>query len=1220
MPALLGSDCCHVLLHALAVAADANPAAAAVTVTGVLSGSSGLPAVLGGSSAGVDAGDAAGSCHVVVAAPQQASLAWQLLRMICAQCTQASRNAVTRNKLRSQQSSGSDSDGGSEQPVPSAAAAGAAEKRHKASSLVQPQQVLRVVQAYAEHIPSVAPLVPRLLGSLHVLLCQAALVTQQQQQQQQQVHVQSAAMAAEAAAAGSSSSSSYSMVVQLLHRAPSIPSLRGLAQKLSPHWESMRSQLAIGPPPQQPPQQQFSATHRASSSSSNGSSSGNSGGRCQGLAWQLPTCAYVVLSVALAVQNSGLGPGGIELSSSLDQLHDEFSEAEGYHGELSIVLAAARMAAAVLHVLLPALLGSSSSSSVRTPEQQQQQGEAAAAVPPHCSSSSSSCIKEAPIALQGVVECSLATLQALMLLTRHLQAGLGAGINSGRSLLSCGVADCKTAEEAAAVKAAQAAAAGLAAALDSRLCGLLEHVVSAWSAAESAGSEEASCKVDSSSATSHPCNNSSGSSSSSGSSATSVQAALQHQLQQEIRCWAAAALAACYGQLGANSSQGQLLAAAQQPGAIRANTELQLADGGAAIAVHAAVLAAGCPVLGQQLQQQQQGRVAGAQLHSELHASSPLPGGKLRVKLSAAVDRAALQAALNYVYTGAAAIPEASLTAQLIAAGASKPKQQQQQQGCTVQQLQEDGQQQLAGLARLAKKLQLQLLAALCRQVTPSPGVQLQLLHPQLRSLLPQQLLLLEMPQWGVVTQQQQQQCCEEQDRACHCRSVVGVREDGDSRERAAALEAGTASDVVHQGSAELELKAAAAAPAGEMRDSSSSTCCSSSSIGRQNCGHHLLCTEAPYNQAEGCGMNVKDTSDASSTGIVGNVGSMPSTHSSSSAYLGTLARCMESDSTPAAVYVTSKQQQQQLADTEGSSQGAAAAVPVVQAAADLGYADVVLAAPVVLQVVPSTQQQQQQQQQHCEAVLALLPAHQVLLSGCGYFEALFSQRWHRSQGWQGGFQDSCSSSSAGNGIVHDAAADGGNSADGSHGSSSSSDCSCKATVGIAAAHDSSSSSSEVQAMRRLQLVLVPEADIHVAAALQHWLYTGELQIALPPHTAASCHRPQEQQLQGGSVTKQLQQQQQRGLVQLNGCSPACHACRTLLRLWRCADLLLLTALQEQSLAALEAAVAQLLPCECCVVLLQDCCLLGVPPAADCVIAGLLSRFGEWYNWQQRNS
>jgi hypothetical protein len=1218
MPALLGSDCCHVLLHALAVAAEANPVTAtAVTGTGVVSSSSVLPAVPGGSSNGVDAGDAASSCRVIVAAPQQASLAWQLLRMICAQCTQASRSAVTRSHMRSQQSSGSDSDGGTEQSTSSsaAAAAGASEKRHKpSSSLVQPQQVLRVVQAYAEHIPSVAPLVPRLLGSLHVLLCQAALVTQQQQTQQLQV-----------ASAANSSSSSYSMVIQLLHRVNSIPSLRGLAQKLSPLWESMSSQLAIGPQQQQ---QQVnvtaaSSTHRrSSSSSSNGSSSSSGSGRSQGLAWQLPTCAYVVLSVALAVESGDVGPGGIDLPSSFDQLHDGVGELEGYQGELSIVLAAARMAAAALHVLLPALLGgtSSNSSSVYTHGQQQRQGEAAAAVPSHSGSSSSSSAKEAPIALQGVVEGSLATLQALVLLTRHLQAGLGASINSSSSLLSWSLADCKTPEEAAAAKAAQAAAAGLAAALDSRLCGLLEQVVSAWAAAESTCSEDA-CKLDvaSPSAAYHLCSNSSSSSSnnSSGSAATSVQAALQHHLQQEIRCWAAVALAACYGQLGANSSQGQLLAAARQPGAIRADTELQLADGGAAIPVHAAVLAAGCPVLGKQLHQQQQQRigVAGAQLHSELHTRSPLQGGKMTVKLSAAVDRAALQAALQYVYTGAAAIPEAGLAAQLTAAVASKPKQQQ-QQGCEVQELQEDGQQQLAGLGRLAKKLQLQLLAALCRQVTPSPGVQLQLLHPQLRSLLPQQLLLLEMAQCGGVTQQQQQQqSCEVQDQACHCRRGVSVEDGGSSRGCAVASEAGTAAGVIRSGSAELELMAATAAPAGALRHSSSN--CSSDSFGREHCGHHLLCTDGDCHQPERGELDVKQSSNDSSTGIGGSAGSMPSAHSRSSAYLGMLARCMESDSTPAAVYVTIQQQQQQQQLDGSSVVVTGAAAPVVQAAADVGYADVMLAAPAVLQT-SGTQQQQQQQQQ----VLALLPAHQVLLSGCGYFEALFSQRWHRS-GWQEPWQDS-SSSSASSSSIHDAAADDSNLEIGSH---------------------SSSNSNEVQTMRRLQVVLVPEADIHIAAALQHWLYTGELQIALQPHAAGSyCgtrgHSSHQQQLQEVSVTQQQQlqevsvtqqqqqrdgvtqqqqqQQQQPQLVQLNGCSPACHACRTLLRLWRCADLLLLPALQEQSLAALEAAVAQLLPCACCVVLLQDCCLLGVAPAADCAITGLLARSGEWYNCRQR--
>jgi hypothetical protein len=313
----------------------------------------------------------------------------------------------------------------------------------------------------------------------------------------------------------------------------------------------------------------------------------------------------------------------------------------------------------------------------------------------------------------------------------------------------------------------------------------------------------------------------------------------------------------------------------------------------------------------------------------------------------------------------------------------------------------------------------------------------------------------------------------------------------------------------------------------------------------------------------------------------------------------------MESDSTPAAVYISSEQQhQQQLDGCDVILAGAAAAVPFAQAAADLGYADVLLAAPAILQPPGKKQRQQQQQQE----VLALLPAHQVLLSGCGYFEALFSQRWHRS-GWQEPLQDSSSSADA--------------------------------AAGVTTAAGGSSSSSGVQQLPRLPVVLVPEADIHVAAALQHWLYTGELQISLPLHAAASysgacCHlkhqqqhqHQQEQQQQevsmlqpqqqpaviaqlNGCVQQQQQQQQEMGVLQLNGCSPACHACRTLLRLWRCADLLLLPALQQQCLAALEAAVSQLLPCGCCVVLLQDCCQLGVAPAADGIVAGLLTRFGK---------
>jgi hypothetical protein len=283
----------------------------------------------------------------------------------------------------------------------------------------------------------------------------------------------------------------------------------------------------------------------------------------------------------------------------------------------------------------------------------------------------------------------------------------------------------------------------------------------------------------------------------------------------------------------------------------------------------------------------------------------------------------------------------------------------------------------------------------------------------------------------------------------------------------------------------------------------------------------------------------------------------------------------MQEGAVPAAVYICSEHQQQQQQCSLAASSAGAVARPVVHAG-DIGYADVLLAAPAVVEqqhtMSYSAFQQQQQQQQQTE-VLALLPAHQVLLSGCGYFEALFSQRWHRS-----GYQpeprlDSNSDSSS----MDEARSE-------------------------LASSPNSSSSKAAQSIRRLQVVLVPEADIHVAAALQHWLYTGELQIELPQRTTAAVVPQQQQQVeQGGMQT-----------VQLNGCSPVCHTCRTLLRLWRCADLLLLPQLQEQCLAAVEVAAVQLLPCCCCLTLLQDCCQLGVPPAADYIISGLLARFGEF--------
>jgi hypothetical protein len=632
-----------------------------------------------------------------------------------------------------------------------------------------------------------------------------------------------------------------------------------------------------------------------------------------------------------------------------------------------------------------------------------------------------------PVVLQEALECSLAACAAVTLLAQWVQPVL-ADVLANELLGSFSTRSSGTSTHPRvpgfSAWSCRAAMVDAAAALDGELQQALAGFVTALS-------------VECSSSQPGPA------------SFCSVQAALQHSLQQEAACWAAAALAAAYGQLGAGGWQGAALAAYRQPGAPFADVCMLLGSG--QLRGHAALLAAGCPVLGQQLLQQ-----AAA-------AGAPPSAGTLTLKLSAALDEGAVQLACDFIYNGTAQLPEAGLASQLQACSAclehSKPlaqhqhqqlvagHQQQQQQQQAVQRLrdqQQVAQQRLHVLARLAKKLQLPLLAAAARGITPQPGQQLRELHPRLEPLLPRQLLLCELQQPADDDQQQQEQ-----------------------------------QEAVF--------------------DSPTSTACA----------------------------------EPSGSGL----------HGSCSSYLSLLA---------APTAATS------LAGVSAAALDAACPPESPQALPWCGLADVLLAAPAEVVLTPhastdagsgrhdqgSTQEQQllqqQEQQQQQRVAMALLPAHKAVLSGCPYFEVLLSERWQ-----------------------HDEACP--------------SDSSCSGRV--------------------LRVLAVPEADAHVAAALQHYLYTGRLKVCQLP--AIVMH---------GTSSGAAQAQ-----VQLCGCSTACHDARVLLRLWRCAELLLLPDLQRLAQATVEAASwQQLLSLRCCLALLVDCWELGVPAAADGVAAALVARAGGW--------
>jgi hypothetical protein len=228
-------------------------------------------------------------------------------------------------------------------------------------------------------------------------------------------------------------------------------------------------------------------------------------------------------------------------------------------------------------------------------------------------------------------------------------------------------------------------------------------------------------------------------------------------------------------------------------------------------------------------------------------------------------------------------------------------------------------------------------------------------------------------------------------------------------------------------------------------------------------------------------------------------------------------------------------------------------------------FADVLLAAPVQLthsfQHIQQNHHHHQQQQQ--QVAVALFPSHQVLLSGrCLYFEALLSQRW---------LSENSEGTAAGSMLV--------------------------------------TGGDWPRQMRQLRVIAIPEADGHVAAALLTWLCTGRLEVQLPhqQHVVTlglgvshhqwadsaqeQSHSPVDNAADESSRSRcgsscgsscchamadagehcHLQQLEGLPQWQLSGCCSACHTARTLLRLWRCAELMLLSELQAAVLSALEA-------------------------------------------------
>lgn len=1095
MAAVLGSNCCHVLLHALAASTNtsseqaallAAAAAAAVTSATQASAPAGSrPATPGQHDGGAE--HPARSSIVLAPVQQELQPGWLLLRMISAQCAAvadsnseaaaawAMRCAGTQPATAGSASLvGSNGDSMHRPPThvrQQVALLQGANSTAAAGSAVRPEQVLRVVQAYSSHITtgSDAQAVPGLLRSLHFLMCQAVLVLRHRRvsQQQQDSAEQHALQQQDKESRHWERLQWLSLTVDGASSSSSVEDAEvgGGGQQLLASATAVLHLIHRG---QEPSQSAAAGTALASNSTSSRSGDKGSSGSAHQLSWSLTASVYVALAIAVHLQERAL---------STHASHQEHLSAS----DSCLTLAGVQLAAAALKLLLPVV--------VPLPQQQAAQAaytSTAAAAPPGTAAAAAvnPPQQQAPslvLPVYEALESSLAAVQALATLAAVLQPALPELLSQCLSSSSgylgrqqCATPSSREGSTPVKLPAARAAIAAAAAALDDDLCKLLSQAVLCWQGSHAAqpggcvlSDKGADVRASSSRAT-HAAR-----------LQLSVQSGLQQHLWEELRCLSAAALASCYGQLGAPTPQGAVLGPFREHGSPFTDAQLQL-GAGQQLSVHAAVLAAGCPVLRQQLVSAAAAAAGQANGCSGSHGRSS--GSTLVLKLSAAVDYQALQQALDFVYTGAAVLPHAGLASQLHvssscldAARKQQGRGQLSEQRLTVlprhqvQELHEQQQtarQQLHKLGMLTRKLQLPLLAALTRGNRPQPGQRLPDLHLSFAALLPHQVVLS-----GGCTAAAPDGSCACQQHSCQDKqeSSVSVGQQGSER--------------VHPSSTEyLDLLAA--------------------------------CTAADH-----------------ATAAFGNDAAGPAAGQ------------------PSNVAAVSSGLQPPLSLLTGLAGGSPEAC----------FADVYMAAPATLVHTPgshsaaaSTLLQQAAGSGSSTSgqggvVYAFLPAHRVILSGCcPYFEALLSDRWHHEEQQ----------------LPHE---------------------------------QTQHSTPGQQAPAGARVVLVPEADIHVAAALQHYLYTNSLKVQLPAETAMA----------GTAGTATGVRASTGSVIRLSGCCAVCHTARTLLRLWRCAELLLLPQLQALCLAGIEAAARQL-DTRCCLVLLADCCHLGVPAAADGVLAVLM--------------
>lgn len=804
--------------------------------------------------------------------------------------------------------------------------------------------------------------------------------------------------------------------------------------------------------------------------------------------------------------------------------------------------------------------------------------------------------------IEGAMECALAAVQALVLLSRH---------GSANTLVT-------NSRPSQPVRAHLGDKATLDNCWPDSLRSVLEQVVSLEQPSRQATA--AGCRQCASPACAS-CEHLS----STGPRACKVQDSIQQQLREELKCWSAVALSTCFGQLGVMNPQGRVLAAARNPEYGLQDAILSLKGGTVQIPLHSTVAAARCRVLKQRLlaatassnpsnadqwsgQRLPRPDVNSASLEAVSQAdgssSKAVPAAlsqHLQLKLGPAVDPFIMNLVLDYVYMGQAHVPvDDDVTATSSSTSGNPSDISNKAEGSTTSgkhimhaasglSNEHAANTKAAATAdvscvreqlyKLSKALQVPMLAALCRPKPVLPGHTLGHWLPDFAPLLPSSVLLQPI-------------------------STVGVAEGATAHVDNSATRA---TAVANSGFVDSWVL-----PQGQ---------CSTSDSGSDVDVHIYqpdvalapsLCKHdwPPAAQSKSAKVGAC-TALADATASSEGAAKPPATHvhMSTASYLLLLhvvssllptkamvavdsshRSCFEETNPQTYSSVCSASAAQPAQHAQGRTAGAAshlAAEASEHTVCVSPLTDVLLAAPVMSPLgAPCT---------------VFLPAHRVLLSAsCQYFEALFSSRWHPTSTHAPMSSDPPCTLSAMSAVT--------------------------APVGVSqAAPTAAEGLPAIHQQKLLPVVIVPDADAYVAAAMLRWLYTGHLQFDLPgipQHQGSTREECATLHLglrnhQGGLDSHQSEHgaSNRNGDTSIHGGATVvcrwCHSCRSSLRLWHCAELLLLPQLQQQCLQYVTDSSLDRLPCGCLLTLLQDAVTLGVPQVAEQVFQVILQQYDE---------